>query len=80
MNEHDFESTVLRQLGSIEAKQNAMYDELRTHQEDIKDLKEMATKALESAKAAHHRINALYVVGGLVASIIAYFLALLQQH
>lgn len=80
MSENEFQGKVLNKLGSIEAKQDAMYDELRTHQTDIKELKEISTQALESAKSAHHRINTLYIVGGVVASIITYFISLLQQH
>ena len=79
MSESEFQGKVLNKLGSIESNQNTMYDELRTQQDDIKDLRDKATQAFDSAKSAHHRINTLYAIGGLVASIIAYFMSQLQR-
>ena len=72
MSERDFQSEVLQQLGRIEAKQDTMYDELRTQQADIKELREDTTKALQSAKAAHHRINFIMAILGAMGTAVGY--------
>lgn len=72
MGEYDFQNEVLQQLGRIEAKQDTMYDELRTQQADIKELREDTTKALQSAKAAHHRINFIMAILGAMGTAVGY--------
>lgn len=71
MSEHDFQNEVLQQLGEIQGSQKAMYDEMRTQQSDIKEVRTTATKAMDSAKSAHHRINFIYgLLGGLGTVIV----------
>lgn len=72
MGEYDFQNEVLHQLGEIQGTQKAMYDEIRTQQNDIKELKEGTTKALESAKSAHHRINLIMAILGAIGSALIY--------
>jgi hypothetical protein len=72
MSEHDFQSEVLQQLGNIEGKQDMIHEELRSQQNDIKGLRTDATKALESAKSAHHRINLIMAILGAMGSALVY--------
>lgn len=70
MSEQEFQSKVLEELGAISAKQSIIYDEQRTQQLEIKELKEDVTKALESTKSAHHRINTVYKLLAIAFTII----------
>jgi|GEM_PF-2717372 len=72
MDERDFQSEVLQKLGKIEGKQDMMHEELRSQQEDIKGLRADATKALESAKSAHRRINLVMAILGAIGSAVVY--------
>ena len=70
MSEHDFQNEVLQQLGEIQGTQKSMYDEMRTQQSDIKEVRTTATKAIDSAKSAHHRINFIWGALGGVATVV----------
>ena len=70
MGEHDFQIEVLHQLGEISGIQKSMQDELRTQQTDIKKVQADATKAADSAKSAHHRINLIMMMLGAVAMVL----------
>lgn len=72
MSEHDFQNEVLQQLGEIQGTQKSMYDEMRTQQADIKEVRTTATKAMESAKSAHHRINFIYGILGAMGTAVGY--------
>jgi len=84
MPDKDFQNEVLQQLGIISGKQDMMHEELRSQQGDIKELKTEATKALESAKSAHHRIDDFksdikkdaVIIGG----IVAFFVSLMMKY
>lgn len=80
MSEFEFQKKVLEELGSISSKQSIFYDEQRTQQADIKELKENVTKALESTKSAHHRINTIFqIIGGLATAVITLIIAYITK-
>ena len=80
MSEFEFQKKVLEELGSISSKQSIFYDEQRIQQADIKELKEKVTQALESTKAAHHRINTiLKIIGGMTTAIITLIIAYITK-
>ena len=74
MGEYDFQHEVLQKLGAIEGKQDMMHEELRSQQDDLKGLRIDATKALDSAKSAHHRINLIMAILGAMGRALIYII------
>lgn len=64
MPSDEFQNNVLHELGEIKGLQRSMYDQMPLIQADLKSVKEDATRALDSAKSAHHRLNFVYAVMG----------------
>ena len=48
-------------------------------QKEVKEVRDIAILAQDSAKSAHHRIDGMYAIAGAIGGIIAFFVSMLTR-
>jgi hypothetical protein len=79
MSEHDFQTEILSRLGSIESKQDIMYEELRSLQGDVKNSASVANDALNSTKSAHKRIDGIKTDAMTLGAVISFCITIILK-
>lgn len=72
MSEHDFQTEVLERMARMEAQLNEALDSVHKLQEQFQATKELAIIADQRGRSAHHRINSMYVIAGIIGGIISF--------
>lgn len=72
MSERDFQTEVLERMARLEAQLNEALDSVHKLQEQFQATKELAIIADQRGRSAHHRINSMYVVAGIIGGIISF--------
>ncbi|WP_292018382.1 hypothetical protein [Megasphaera sp. UBA4382] len=72
MSERDFQMEVLERMARLEAQLNEALDSVHKLQEQFQATKELAIIADQRGRSAHHRINSMYVVAGIIGGIISF--------
>lgn len=69
MGETDFQREVLNRLVRMETKQDTHIEAIKEHAATLVIHGERITKAEESAKSAHHRIDGIFVAAGSLGAL-----------
>ncbi|CUH95637.1 hypothetical protein P22_1711 [Propionispora sp. 2/2-37] len=69
MGETDFQREVLNRLIRMETKQDAHIETIKEHSATLASHSERITKAEESTKSAHRRIDGIFVAAGSLGAI-----------
>lgn len=72
MSERDFQTEVLERMARLEAQLNESLDSVHKLQEQFQATKELAIIADQRGRSAHHRINSMYVIAGIIGGIISF--------
>lgn len=72
MSERDFQTEVLERMARLEAQLNEALDSVHKLQEQFQATKELALIADQRGRSAHHRINSMYVIAGIIGGIISF--------
>lgn len=72
MSEHDFQSEVLERLSRLEVQSAQALDTIKQLEAQFQETKELAIIADQRARSAHHRINSMYVIAGIIGGIISF--------
>ena len=84
MPENDFQKEVIDRLARIETKQDATGKTLDDHCEVIRQHSDRITVTEESTKAAHHRIDGIFLsagtLGAMAGGIANVFAAMWTKH
>ncbi|WP_337744992.1 hypothetical protein [Megasphaera sp.] len=72
MSERDFQTEVLERMARLEAQLNEALDSVHKLQEQFQATKELAIIADQRGRSAHHRINSMYVIAGIIGGIISF--------
>ncbi len=72
MSEHDFQTEVLERMARLEAQLNEALDSVHKLQEQFQTTKELAIIADQRGRSAHHRINSMYVIAGIIGGVISF--------
>lgn len=72
MSERDFQTEVLERMARLEEQLNEAMDSVHKLQEQFQATKELAIIADQRGRSAHHRINSMYVIAGIIGGIISF--------
>lgn len=72
MSERDFQTEVLERMARLEAQLNEALDSVHKLQEQFQATKELVIIADQRGRSAHHRINSMYVIAGIIGGIISF--------
>ncbi len=72
MSERDFQTEVLERMARLEAQLNEALDSVHKLQEQFQATKELAIIADQRGRSAHHRINSMYVIAGIIGGVISF--------
>ena len=72
MSERDFQTEVLERMARREAQLNEALDSVHKLQEQFQATKELAIIADQRGRSAHHRINSMYVIAGIIGGVISF--------
>lgn len=72
MSERDFQMEVLERMARLEAQLNEALDSVHKLQEQFQATKELAIIADQRGRSAHHRINSMYVIAGIIGGVISF--------
>lgn len=72
MSERDFQTEVLERMARLEAQLNEALDSVHKLQGQFQATKELAIIADQRGRSAHHRINSMYVIAGIIGGIISF--------
>lgn len=72
MSERDFQTEVLERMARLEAQLNEALESVHKLQEQFQATKEMAIIADQRGRSAHHRINSMYVIAGIIGGVISF--------
>ena len=72
MSERDFQTEVLERMARLEAQMNEALESVHKLQEQFQATKEMAIIADQRGRSAHHRINSMYVIAGIIGGVISF--------
>lgn len=72
MREYDFQSEVLERLSRLEAQSAQALDTIKQLESQFQATKELAIIADQRGRSAHHRINSMYVIAGIIGGIISF--------
>lgn len=72
MSERDFQTEVLERMARLEAQLNEALDSVHKLQEQFQTTKELAIIADQRGRSAHHRINSMYVIAGIIGGVISF--------
>lgn len=72
MSEHDFQTEVLERMSRLEAQSKQALDTVKKLEEQFQATKELAIIADQRGRSAHHRINSMYVIAGIIGGIISF--------
>lgn len=79
MGEHEFQAEVISRLARIEENQHLMEHRVNGIEDKLDKTNEVALIAEQRGKSAHHRINGIYVIAGIIASIVSYVTGLFRH-
>ncbi|MEN6566787.1 MAG: hypothetical protein ABFC57_10840 [Veillonellales bacterium] len=68
MPEKDFQREVIDRLARIETKQDATGETVKAHALTLSDHETRITRTEESTKSAHHRLNGILALAGILGS------------
>lgn len=72
MSEHDFQVEVLERMARIDAQLKEAMDSLHKLEEQFQETQKLAIVADQRGRSAHHRINSMYVIAGIIGGIISF--------
>ena len=72
MSERDFQTEVLERMARLEAQLNEALDSVHKLQEQFQATKELAIIADQRGRSAHHRINSMYFIAGIIGGVISF--------
>lgn len=72
MSERDFQTEVLERMARLEAQLNEALDSVHKLQEQFQATKELAIIADQRGRSAHHRINSMHVIAGIIGGVISF--------
>ncbi|WP_294000163.1 hypothetical protein [uncultured Megasphaera sp.] len=72
MSERDFQTEILERMARLEAQLNEALDSVHKLQEQFQTTKELAIIADQRGRSAHHRINSMYVIAGIIGGVISF--------
>ena len=72
MSERDFQMEVIERMARMEAQLNEALDSVHKLQEQFQATKELAIIADQRGRSAHHRINSMYVIAGIIGGVISF--------
>ncbi|WP_298589833.1 hypothetical protein [uncultured Megasphaera sp.] len=72
MSERDFQTEVLERMARLEAQLNEALESVHKLQEQFQATKELAIIADQRGCSAHHRINSMYVIAGIIGGVISF--------
>lgn len=72
MSERDFQTEVLERMARLEAQLNEALESVHKLQEQFQATKELAIIADQRGRSAHHRINSMYVIAGIIGGVISF--------
>lgn len=79
MSERDFQTEVLERMARLEEQLNEALDSVHKLQEQFQATKELAIIADQRGRSAHHRINSMYVIAGIIGGIISFIVDYLRH-
>nr|DAE69871.1 MAG TPA: hemolysin [Caudoviricetes sp.] len=72
MSEHDFQTEVLERMSRLETQSKQALDTVKKLEEQFQATKELAIIADQRGRSAHHRINSMYVIAGIIGGVISF--------
>lgn len=72
MSEHDFQAEVLERLCRLEEQSKRALDTAKKLEEQFRETRELAIVADQRGRSAHHRINSMYIIAGIIGGIISF--------
>ena len=79
MSEYELAKEMLAKVTRIEAMVEAMKEKYEPMTEDLKEATRIAIIAEQSAKSAHHRIDTMYIIAGIIGGVVSFIVGLFQR-
>lgn len=79
MSEHDFQAEVLERLCRLEEQSKRALDTAKKLEEQFRETRELAIVADQRGRSAHHRINSMYIIAGIIGGIISFIVDYLRH-
>ncbi|NME28827.1 hypothetical protein HF872_09380 [Megasphaera hexanoica] len=72
MSERDFQTEVLERMARIDAQLKEALDSVHKLEEQFQETQKLAIVADQRGRSAHHRINGMYVIAGIIGGVISF--------